>query len=386
MWFRWVTDAGIAGPDRGEGGRYLLVPESYEGPLPEGGFFVRRVRTNRAFLLGRAYLENDDPRPAVARVRRGLRIGSYAPGGVGSSIASFLEAKGPLSSLTENQSHSGQTRFVEGSGRAMNTIPPSDYALFEMLDAAIQLERPEGFDAEIAGQLAAIGIVNGSPFRPDERMKKTLTDAAAVANVAARTLAFHPRDSLGFRHYGAGSAWMNALSTGGYEFLDPKTGARLLGARTAFFYLATGITPAMCMDLPEVGSQYLVAFGDRDGRPLEGEATYKLKLPPGIPANRFWSITLYDDQTRSMLETQQRFPRAGSHAYPTPAAQPDSRGATSLVFGPSQPTGVARGNFIQTVSGRSYFAMLRLYGPLEPFFDKSWRPGEIERLEMGVRS
>src|SRR5262249_38203722 len=92
MWFRWVTDAGVAGPHRGEGGGCRLVPESYQGPLPEGGFFVSRVKTNRALLLGRAFLENDDPRPAIARVRRGLRIGSYVPGGIGSSIASFLDA------------------------------------------------------------------------------------------------------------------------------------------------------------------------------------------------------------------------------------------------------------------------------------------------------
>jgi hypothetical protein len=260
----------------------------------------------------------------------------------------------------------------------MNTIPPNDYALFEMLDAAIQLERPEGFDPEIAGQLAAIGIVSGKRFRPDGRTKKTLGEAAEVANAAARTLAFHPRDSLGFRYYGAESAWMNPLFAGGYEFLDPDTGARLLGARTAFFYIATGITPAMCMELPEVGSQYLAAFCDREGRALEGEATYQLTLPPGIPAHRFWSITLYDDQTRSMLETPQRFPRAGSQAYPTPAAVPDAGGVTTLVFGPTRPPGVPAGNFIQTTPGRAYFAALRLYGPLEPFFDKSWRPGEIE--------
>jgi hypothetical protein len=140
------------------------------------------------------------------------------------------------------------------------------------------------------------------------------------------------------------------------------------------------------MDLPEVGSQYLGAFCDREGKALEGEVTYQLRLPPRIPAHRFWSITLYDDQTRSMLESPQRFPRAGSQAYPTPAAQPDPRGATTLVFGPSRPASVAPGNFIQTTSGRSYFAILRLYGPLETFFDKSWRPGEIEPLVSRLRS
>ena len=89
-------------------------------------------------------------------------------------------------------------------------------------------------------------------------------------------------------------------------------------------------------------------------------------------------MTLYDNQTRSMLDTPQRFPRAGSQSYPSPAAVADADGSTTVFFGPEQPDGVDRGNWIQTVPGKGWFVILRLYSPLQSFFDKTWRPGEIE--------
>jgi len=111
---------------------------------------------------------------------------------------------------------------------------------------------------------------------------------------------------------------------------------------------------------------------------LDGAKTYRVKLPKGIPAEKFWTFTLYDNQTRSMLDTPQKFPRAGSQSYPSPAAEASADGSTTVYFSPKQPEGVTRGNWIQTVPGKGYFAMLRLYSPLEPFFTQAWRPSEIE--------
>ncbi len=158
----------------------------------------------------------------------------------------------------------------------------------------------------------------------------------------------------------------------------PSTGARALDARTSFFYLATVVTPAMCMNLTHIGSQYLGSFYDAAGKPFDGAKTYKIKLPKGIPAAKFWSLTLYDNQTRSMLDTPQRFPRAGSQAFPTPAARAETDGSVTVLIGPKQPEGVAAGNWIQTTPGKGWFVLLRLYSPLESFFDKSWRPSEIQ--------
>jgi hypothetical protein len=79
-----------------------------------------------------------------------------------------------------------------------------------------------------------------------------------------------------------------------------------------------------------------------------------------------------------MLQTEQRFPRSGSQSYPTPAAVADADGSTTVYFAPKRPESVKDGNWIQTVPGKGWFVILRLYSPLESFFDKTWRPGEIE--------
>lgn len=109
--------------------------------------------------------------------------------------------------------------------------------------------------------------------------------------------------------------------------------------------------------------------------------TYKVTLPKGIPEANFWSLTLYDNQTRSMLDTPRRYPPAGSQSYPSPAAEASADGSTTIYFGPTQPQGIARGNWIQTDPKKGWFILLRLYSPLEPFFNKDWRPSEIELVK-----
>ena len=182
------------------------------------------------------------------------------------------------------------------------------------------------------------------------------------------------------------------LFAGGYNFetpppevradgtitVNPPTGARTLNSRTAMFFYATGITPAMIMRLTGIGSQYLGAFVDANGEYFDGSKTYKMTLPPKVPAEKFWSLPLYDNQTRSMLDTPQRYPRAGSQSYPSPAAEPNADGSTTIYFAPTQPEGVKRGNWIQTDPKKGWNTLLRLYSPLEPFFTKEWRPSEIE--------
>jgi hypothetical protein len=242
------------------------------------------------------------------------------------------------------------------------------------------------------GPLAAIGIIKGKPFAPDARMKKILTEALALANATSRGLFMKPRDPDW--HYYAGSAWWNMLFVSRYEFETPiplitpdgakpfpPTGYRTLNARTSFFYGVTGITPAMAMRVTGIGSQYLLAFMDADKNFFDGAKTYKVTLPKDIPAEKFWSLTLYDNQTRSMLDTPQRYPRSGSQSYPSPAAEPNADGSTTVYFSPAQPAGVQRGNWIQTMPGKGWFTILRLYSPREPFFTKEWRSSEIELVK-----
>jgi hypothetical protein len=388
-WFRWVIDLGLPGPDRGEGGKYLIVPPGYDGPLPEGGFFIAHARTDTIVWFGRSFLENhSDPKPVVDTIRQATKVYPYESGGVGTPIAEFLAGKAKLGRVTPPP----PTVFHEGSGKVMNTIPPNDWSYFEMLNEVVQREPATSLDPELMGPLAAIGIIKGKPFAPDARMKKIMTEALAVANATSRTLFMSPRDPSWF--YYPGSNWQNMLFVTGYEFETPipnitregvkpfpPTGYRQMDARTAFFYGVTGITPAMAMRLTGIGSTYLWTMVDADKNYFDGAKTYKVTLPKGIPAANFWSFTLYDNQSRSMLDTPQRYPRAGSQSFPSPAAEANADGSTTVYFSPTQPADVKRGNWIQTMPGKGFIPALRLYSPLEPFFAKTWRPSELELVK-----
>jgi len=386
-WFRWVIDIGLPGPDRGLGGKYLVLPPGYDGPVPDG-FNIARARTSLVIWFARSFLENNDPKPVAESIRKFTKVYPYEAGGVGTPIAEFLSGKAKLGKVTPTP----PTVFHEGTGKAFSTIPPNDFSYYEMLNEIVQQEPATSLDAELMGPVAAIGIIKGKPFAPDARMKKILTEALALANATSRTLFLAPRDPAWY--YYPGSGWQNMLFATGYEFETPipmitpegakpfpATGYRQLDARTAFFYGVTAITPAMAMRLPGIGSTYLWTMVDASKQPFDGAKTYKVTLPKDIPQANFWSFTLYDNMSRSMLDTPQRFPRAGSQSFPSPAAEPNADGSTTVYFGPTQPAGVKRGNWIQTMPGKGFIPMLRLYSPLAPFFAKTWRPSEVELVK-----
>jgi hypothetical protein len=253
--------------------------------------------------------------------------------------------------------------FHEGSGKVINTIPPNDFRYYEMLNDVVQEQPATSLDPELMGPLAAIGIIKGKPFAPDGEKKKILTEALALANATSRSLLMNPWETDWY--YYPGSAWLNPLFVSGYQFETPiplvtpkgvkpfpATGYRTLNARTMFFYGITGITPAMSMRVTGIGSHYLFATLDANKQYFDGAKTYKVTLPKDIPHAIFWSFTLYDNQTRSMLDTPQRYPRAGSQSYPSPAAEANADGSTTVYFSPAQRSGVKRGNWIQTIPGK----------------------------------
>ena len=266
FWFQHVIDFGRPGPDRGKGGKFLLVPPGYEGSLPDSGFHVGTCTSNFVMAFGRNFLVNNDPKPVVKMIKDSLKIYPYTPGGYGTSIATLLEGKiKPGKPVTIKP-----TTFIEGTGLVMNTLPPSDHTYFDMLNQIVQ-EEPSGvISKEIMGSFAAIGIVKGQEFKPDKRMQKILKDAANVACATGRALNWRFRDEDGWAFY-PGSAWYNMLWQGGYNYEtpppavtkdgivpNPPTGYRMLNARFGFFAIATGVTPAMCMRLTDIGSQYLI--------------------------------------------------------------------------------------------------------------------------------
>jgi len=347
-WFRWVSDVGITGPDRGKGGKYLLLPPGYTDAVPEG-YFVARSRTFGNLMFFRTFLKDGDPKPGVDSVKNSLRV--Y-----------------PLSQAANLP----PMKFVNISGKAFNTIGPGDYSLFEFVNRVIQGEPIDAVDPDTLGLFAAIGIEKGKPFAPDPRMKKILIDAAAVGDATARSITYKTR--IKDAYYYPNSAWVTPFVGGSYKF--EENGAVNLDAKAMFFFYATGITPAMTLKMVGEGSQYAVAFVDSKGNPLDGSKTYSLHMPPNIPAKNFWSFTLYDNQTRSMLQTDQQSPAVGSL---TKGLLINTDGSVDVHFGPKAPAG-KENNWVQTIPGKGWNTILRLYGPLEPWFNKTWRPGEIEPM------
>lgn len=369
--FRFVIDMGAPGPDRQKGGIYIILPPDYKGdlkPTPNtfqdnssvnvevGGqkkdVWIAQSRSYTNWIILRGFLVDGKPDAASKMWREGLKV--Y-----------------PLANAADPEPNI----FINGSGKVFNTIHANDFEFYEELWAVIQKEPISFIDPELRGQAAAIGIIKGKPFAPDDRMKKILHDAIDVGNATARAIGLSPRDKNAYLY--EGKQWYTGFVGKDYRWLDGDGNrGRNMDARTLFFYTATVNTPAMALEIPGVGSNY--AFGTRDsnGDILFGEKNYELHMPANVPAKDFWSIVVYDPQTRSMLQTDQEFPNKNS--------QKDQMiynedGSVDLYFGPMAPEGKGA-NWIQTVPGKAWVVLFRTYGPLEPWFDKTWQLNDFELL------
>jgi hypothetical protein len=244
--------------------------------------------------------------------------------------------------------------------------------LAEMLNDIVQHEAADLFNVEQRGRLAALGIIKGKPFAPDKRMKAILDQGAKQGVAMARAIAYSNRDPE-VKVY-PDREWETLFIGGSSEFL--RDGYRNLDARTLFHFTAMVVTPAMAFRMEGKGSQYLAGYRDGSGAYLDGSKRYKLHLPPNVPAKDFWSVTLYDPATRSQLQTGQAFPSVNSQSNPD--VNPD--GSVDVYFGPTAPAGKEK-NWVQTVPGKGWFTLVRFYGPLKPYFKKTWKPSDIERVE-----
>lgn len=348
-WFQYVADFGRVGPDKGKGGKYLLLPPGYKGEPPKG-YFVYRSKTYGNLVFWRGFIKDGSTKSAVEATKK------YA------KVYSLKDAANPP-----------PMNFINVSGKHFNTIGANTYKFYEDINNIVQSEPNDAFSPEVLGKLAALGIEKGKAFNPDARMKKILIEAAAVGNATARSLVLkYPDKSVS---YYPGSAWFQGFVGGDYKF-QSQPGVDNTDAMVHFLFYATGVTPAMSLKLVGLGSQYAIAATDSKGKPLEGSQTYKVRMPPNIPARDFWSFVVYDNQTRSMLQTDQRFPSIGSEKKGV-VSNPD--GSVDVWFGPTAPKG-RESNWVQTVPGKGWSIALRLYGPEEAWFNKTWRPGEIEQV------
>lgn len=362
-YFRFVIDMGAPGPDRGKGGKYLILPPDYKGDLnpPVGGmeaevdgerYFVAKSPSYVNLLILRGFLVDGKPDAATAMFEKGLKVYPLA-----------------------KQQSPPKMEFISGSGKPFNTIHANNFEFYKELHTVVEREPVEMLDPVTRGIFAAIGIEKGKPFVPNARMKKLLTEAVAIGNATARAIVFRPRLE-GFSLY-PGSAWGAAFVGDDYRWLkDGGKGGINLDARTLFFYQATVNTPAMVLKMVGLGSQYAVATTDKNGEYLNGSKAYKLHIPANVPAKDFWSVVVYDPQTRSELQTGQPYPSKNNMRD---KLVQNADGSVDLYFSPKAPKEKGE-NWIQTVPGKGWYPILRLYGPLQAWFDKTWRPGEIERM------
>ncbi len=263
--------------------------------------------------------------------------------------------------------------FVNLSNKQYNTIHANDIHFYYELNEVIQYEPATAGNPEILGLAASLGIKKGLDFNPDERMTKVLKQGAAIGNASARAILFRPRDKSVYSY--PDRQWFSPLAGGSHEFLN--NGARVLDDRVSMHYFATGITPFMVQPKVGSGSVYEIGATDKNGNPLDGGKTYSVTLPGPIPINNFWSFMVYDVQTRSILQTDQKTGGKDSNAE---GLVLDANGGATLYFGPNPPKG-KENNWIQTMPNKGFHVLLRLYGPLEPWFDKTWKPGDFELIK-----
>lgn len=347
-WMRYITDLGNAGPDRGQGGKYLLVHASHPDVQPEG-YFVFRTPSYRNWLMARAFVEDTgEGESALNWYRKNMHI--------------YPLGSGPQA----------DARYFSLSEAAMQTTHHRDLRFFEELAEVVQYEPSGLFTRYELGLLKAIGIEKGKPFAPDERMKTLLGEGIQIGDAIAKVNAYANRLE-GVRYY-ADRKYELLFLGGRHDFMSGET--LWLDARTLFHYEAIVVTPAMAVERVGVGSQYLVSYRDAEDRFLMGENHYKLHLPANIPVKNFWSVTVYHPETRSLLANGQEKPARNSYED----LRWNEDGSVDIYFGPQAPQGW-ESNWIKTLPGQGWSAIIRFYGPLETYFDKSWKPEDIVRLD-----
>jgi hypothetical protein len=357
---KFAGDVGFFGPDQGKGGKFLLLPPGYKEDIPEG-YFVYRSGTNNVFVFLRAfYADAANLKPPVDLIEQ----------------AKIYPLQGEAKPM----------KFPDASGAPVDMLPPRDAIAFDHLKQLVDAEGPHLADPDWMGMLAGLGIVKGETFEPDARTRGILDRAAKSAYKMSRVIGFDEVVSgRSFRMYGD-RRWLNPMADATPENPSGKLdlswrrvdrgGALDVDCRPWFFTNYYSVSPGMLSQIPGKGAFYIIAFTDSAGAPLTGGTNYRLNLPQDVPAANFWSVTLYEAENASGLANGQPFLSLGSRDYPVQNAD----GSTDLYLGPEAPQGKEK-NWLATVPGRGYFAILRLYGPTELALSKTWVPGDFEKMK-----
>ena len=358
---KFAGDVGLPGPDAGKGGKFLLLPPGYSGEVP-ADHYVYRSSTNNVFVFLRAFYQ--DPAnltPAVALIEQ--------------SKIYPLNGKATAKPMV----------FPDASGVPANLLPVSDGGAFDQLKRLVDSEGSHLADPDSLGMLAALGIIKGQPFAPDPRTRSILDSAAKTGYKMSRVIGFKENVSGRSLRIYPDRRWINPMAdatpanpAGPFDLGWRRVDGGYLDVDTRIWFFTDyySVSPGMLSQIPGKGAKYMMAFTDSAGVDLSGGSEYRLTLPANIPAGNFWSVTLYEAENASGLANGQPFPSLGSRDKPVK----NKDGTTDLYLGPTAPKGKA-GNWLATVPGKGYFAILRLYGPTEAAIDKSWKPGDVEKLK-----
>jgi hypothetical protein len=333
------------GADKGNGGKFLILPDEYKGPVPEG-FFPVRSPTTLAAYFARGIVRNNDVEGAAKSLEA-------------TRIYPLVKQDNPL-----------ETKVLLCSGKDWNSIAPEGFKHWERVADVVNRLGADEDAAFLLSLLKPLGIEPGKPFQPDARLKQTLTDAAVLAWAMNQTISMAPR--LGDVVYYPDTHWEFVL------MLNPSLREeywRDLEERINYYFQGILASPAMKDKAIGAGSQYLRSARNSKGDWLDGSKQYRLRVPANVPVKDFWSVTVYDYETRSMVQTDTDV--AAKSSYDKLIANAD--GSVDLYFGPTAPAG-KESNWVKTVPGRGWWVWFRFYGPTEPFFDKSWHLPDFEEM------
>jgi len=345
LWQRPVTDTGQTGPDKGNGGKYLILPPGSPDVKAEG-YIVERSPTNQLWFATRGLAP--DPKEADATLRK-HRLYAW-----------------------KDRAKPGETKFIPVAGKEWSSEQPRDLRYWQYLADLLQPEPIEPRDGFFVAMLKPLGVEKGKPFHPDDRQKKILTDAAVVGDLMGRVTAFDKRFDGATVFQGTHWEYSNMV-----ELDQQHDGWGQIDERGSWFYEAIGNSVGMQGKTLGFGQVYLETSKDKDGNWLDGGTTYHLRVPPNAPVKQFWSFTLYDNQTRGPVISPAG---AADISSRKPDLVKNDDGSVDLYFGPTKPAS-ANANYVQTVPGRGWFTYFRLYGPTEPYFNKSWALPDIEPIQ-----
>ena len=332
----------IPGTDRP--GKYLVLAPGQQVPNDAVGYTVRQSPTVNVFLGVR--LTDPDPESAKQALAQ-LKMYLYAQRGNPATM-DVLDA--------------GTTKW---SG-----LPPRGMEYWERLDDVIQSEPIEPRDTFFHAMLRPLGLEKGKPFKPDARQTKILTDGALVGEAMAKANSADRRFAGG--KYRPDVHWDFALQL---DADDPNAFWNLLDERASWFYEAVGAGAAMAPKRPGPSSAYLSAYKDKAGHWLDGGTSYRLRVPPNAPIRLFWSVTVYDVDTRALIRNDQKIADRSSRMD----LRTNADGSVDIHTGPKAPAGFEE-NWIPTVPGRNWFAYFRFYNPTEAYFARSWPLPDFEEF------